>query len=59
MNDHTRVLKRIGLVVVFLWFLIGGVAHFALTPAQAIIRDKDTWLNGSAGFEIQSLRAGG
>ena len=27
-------------------------------PAQAIIRDKDTWLSGSAGFEIQSLRAG-
>jgi uncharacterized protein YbjQ (UPF0145 family) len=28
-------------------------------PAQAIIRDKDTWLNGSGGLEIQSLRAGG
>jgi uncharacterized protein YbjQ (UPF0145 family) len=28
-------------------------------PAQAIIRDKDTWVNGSAAFEIQSLRAGG
>jgi uncharacterized protein YbjQ (UPF0145 family) len=28
-------------------------------PAQAIIRDKDTWLNGSGGFEIQTLRAGG
>ncbi|HEY2679070.1 MAG TPA: heavy metal-binding domain-containing protein [Steroidobacteraceae bacterium] len=27
-------------------------------PAQAIIRDKDTWLSGSAGFEIQTLRAG-
>jgi hypothetical protein len=27
-------------------------------PAQAIIRDKDTWVNGSAAFEIQSLRAG-
>jgi uncharacterized protein YbjQ (UPF0145 family) len=30
-----------------------------LLPAQAIIRDKDTWLNGSGGFEIQTLRAGG
>ena len=28
-------------------------------PAQAIIRDRDTWLSGSAGFEIQTLRSGG
>ena len=28
-------------------------------PAQAIIRDRDTWLNGDSGFEIQTLRAGG
>jgi uncharacterized protein YbjQ (UPF0145 family) len=28
-------------------------------PVQAIIRDKDTWMNGSGGFEIQTLRAGG
>ena len=28
-------------------------------PAQAIIRDKDTWVSGSAGFELQSIRAGG
>ncbi len=28
-------------------------------PAQAIIRDKDTWLSGAVGFEIQTLRAGG
>jgi uncharacterized protein YbjQ (UPF0145 family) len=27
-------------------------------PAQAIIRDKDTWMTGSSGFEIQTLRAG-
>jgi len=27
-------------------------------PAQAIIRDKDTWVSGVGGFEIQSLRAG-
>jgi uncharacterized protein YbjQ (UPF0145 family) len=28
-------------------------------PAQAIIRDKDTWLSGPGGLEVQSLRAGG
>jgi uncharacterized protein YbjQ (UPF0145 family) len=28
-------------------------------PVQAVIRDKDTWVNGSGGFEIQALRAGG
>ncbi len=28
-------------------------------PAQAIIRDKDTWMSGEAGFELQSTRAGG
>jgi uncharacterized protein YbjQ (UPF0145 family) len=27
-------------------------------PAQAIIRDKDTWLSGSGGFELTSIRAG-
>jgi len=27
-------LKRIGLVVVFLWFLLGGVAHFSLTDVE-------------------------
>jgi uncharacterized protein YbjQ (UPF0145 family) len=30
----------------------------AALPAQAIIRDKDTWVNGVGGFEIQTLRAG-
>jgi hypothetical protein len=28
-------------------------------PAQAIIRDKDTWVNGSGGFDFASIRAGG
>jgi uncharacterized protein YbjQ (UPF0145 family) len=28
-------------------------------PAQAIIRDKDTWLSGSGGLDLQSIRAGG
>jgi uncharacterized protein YbjQ (UPF0145 family) len=27
-------------------------------PPQAIIRDKDTWLSGSGGFELTSIRAG-
>src|ERR1700760_2446855 len=31
----------------------------AALPAQAIIRDKDTWVNGSGGFDFQSIRAGG
>jgi hypothetical protein len=35
-----------------------GVKTAAL-PAQAIIRDKDTWLSGSGGFDLQSTRAGG
>lgn len=28
-------------------------------PAQAIIRDTDTWLSGEGGFTLQSTRAGG
>ncbi len=28
------VVKRIGLILVFLWFLFGGVAHFSLTQAE-------------------------
>jgi uncharacterized membrane protein len=27
-------LKRIGLILVFLWFLFGGVAHFTLTEVE-------------------------
>jgi uncharacterized membrane protein len=30
----TTTLKRMGLTVVFLWFLLGGVAHFSLTEAE-------------------------
>jgi hypothetical protein len=30
-----------------------------LLPAQAIIRDKDTRLSGSGGFDVTSIRAGG
>jgi uncharacterized membrane protein len=28
------ILKRVCLVLVFLWFMIGGVAHFSLTEAE-------------------------
>jgi uncharacterized membrane protein len=30
----TPILKRVGLVLVFLWFLFGGVAHFSLTQVE-------------------------
>jgi len=33
--------------------------HAASLPAQAIIRDKDTWLSGSGALDLQSARAGG
>jgi hypothetical protein len=28
-------------------------------PVQAIIRDKDTWVSGFAGFESTEIRPGG
>jgi uncharacterized protein YbjQ (UPF0145 family) len=31
----------------------------ATLPAQAIIRDKDTWVNGIRGLDMTSIRAGG
>jgi uncharacterized membrane protein len=30
----TPILKRVGLILVFLWFVIGGVAHFSLTDVE-------------------------
>jgi uncharacterized protein YbjQ (UPF0145 family) len=36
----------------------GAAVQTAALPAQAIIRDKDTWLSGSGGFDPQSARAG-
>jgi uncharacterized membrane protein len=30
----TPIVKRVALVLVFLWFMIGGVAHFALTDVE-------------------------
>ena len=35
-----------------------GVATPQL-PAQAVIRDKDTWMSGAGGFDLASIRAGG
>jgi uncharacterized membrane protein len=34
MPAMTPLLKRIGLILVFLWFLFGGVAHFSLTEVE-------------------------
>ncbi len=28
------ILRRVGVILLFLWFLFGGVAHFALTEAE-------------------------
>jgi len=39
--------------------MAGMAAQSASLPAQAIIRDKDTWLSGPGGFDLQSIRAGG
>ena len=37
----------------------GAGVHTPSLPAQAIIRDKDTWLSGAGGFDLQSTRGGG
>ena len=37
----------------------GMTVNTQTLPAQAIIRDKDTWLSGSGGFDVTSIRAGG
>jgi uncharacterized protein YbjQ (UPF0145 family) len=39
--------------------LAGVGVKTAALPAQAIIRDKDTWLSGWGGFDLTSSRAGG
>ncbi len=39
--------------------LPGFGVQTAVLPSQAIIRDKDTWLSGDGGFDLQSSRAGG
>ena len=63
------ILKRVGLVLVFLWFMIGGVAHFALTdvemrivppwipwPRAAVLVSGVFELLGAAGILIPATR---
>jgi uncharacterized protein YbjQ (UPF0145 family) len=38
--------------------MAGMTVQTANLPAQAIMRDKDTWLSGPGGFDFQSIRAG-
>ncbi len=38
--------------------LAGLSTATATLPPQAVIRDKDTWVSGEGGFELQSTRAG-
>jgi uncharacterized membrane protein len=40
--DMAPILKRVGLVLVFLWFAIGGVAHFTLTELE--MRIVPAWI---------------
>jgi uncharacterized membrane protein len=62
-------MKRIGLVLVFLWFMLGGVAHFALTavemrivppsipwPRAAVLVSGVFELLGAAGLLIPATR---
>jgi len=35
--EHGSIARRFGLGFVFLWFFIGGIAHFALTPLEMSI----------------------
>jgi hypothetical protein len=39
--------------------MAGVGVQTANLPAQAIIRDKDTWLSGAGALDLQSMRAGG
>ncbi|MEO8935751.1 MAG: hypothetical protein ABI277_11995 [Burkholderiaceae bacterium] len=34
-DEPYRRLRRVGLTIVFLWFFIGGIAHFAATDLEA------------------------
>ena len=36
-SSHYSRARTVGLVTVFLWFLIGGIAHFALTDLETLI----------------------
>src|SRR6202789_2340001 len=63
------LMKRIGLVLVFLWFMLGGVAHFSLTevemrivppsipwPRAAVLVSGVFELLGAAGLLIPATR---
>jgi uncharacterized membrane protein len=65
----SRTLKRIGLTAVFLWFLIGGIAHFTATdmemrivppaipwPRAAVLLSGVFELLGAAGILIPATR---
>ena len=36
----------------------GMAVQTATLPAQAIIRDRDTWISGSGGLDLQTTRGG-
>jgi uncharacterized protein YbjQ (UPF0145 family) len=39
--------------------MAGLAVETAALPAQAIVRDRDTWVSGEGGFDLQASRAGG
>jgi len=39
--------------------VVGTGTATAQLPPQAVIRDKDTWVSGEGGFDLQGTRAGG
>ena len=68
-NDLRKTLQRTGLVVVFLWFFIGGIAHFtatdiemrivppAIPQARAVVLISGVFeLLGAAGILIPATR---
>ena len=67
--ERSRRIDRIALVCVFLWFLLGGIAHFAFTGVEMrIVPDWIPWpratvlasgvleLAGAAGLLLPRLR---
>lgn len=68
-QDRKKTLRRIGLGIVFLWFSVGGVAHFVATdlemrivppyipwPRAAVIVSGVFELMGAAGLVVGSTR---
>jgi uncharacterized membrane protein len=68
-SDLRKTFQRTGLVVVFLWFLIGGIAHFTATdvemrivppaipwPRAAVLISGVFELLGAAGILIPATR---